>query len=75
VTTALVDPMPMAEEKKTASVKLRIRVAELARFVAGDSPDQTITDLLSDILEPILEEKEQEIVARRMKPKGKGGSK
>jgi hypothetical protein len=55
------------EAPSFSSVKLRISVADLARFVAGDDPNLTVTDLLSDILEPILEEMEQEIVLRRMK--------
>lgn len=66
MTTALLD-RPMADEKpKTLSVKLRMHVIESARIVAAYR-NETITDLLSDILEPILAQMEREEVAKRSK--------
>jgi hypothetical protein len=66
VTTELLDP-PMADEKpKTLSVKLNMDVVESARIVAAYR-GETITDLLSDILRPILDRMEHEEVAKRAK--------
>jgi hypothetical protein len=66
------DP-PMADEKpKTLSTKLHIDVIEAARIVSAYR-NETITDMLSDILRPILARMEKEEVAKRNKPsKGKG---
>lgn len=72
--TELMEP-PMADEKpKTLSTKLHIDVVESARIVAAYR-GETITDMLSDLLRPILRGMEQEEVAKRtsvIKPKGKG---
>jgi hypothetical protein len=75
VTTALVDPTPMAEEKRTASVKLHIDVIEAARIVSAYR-NEPMTDMLSNLLRPIMAEMEREEVARRTKDhRTKGGSK
>jgi hypothetical protein len=64
----IADP-PMSKEKpKTLSVKLRIPTIEQARIVAAYD-GRTMTDLLSDILDPILARMEDEAIARRNKPK------
>jgi hypothetical protein len=72
MTIETLDP-PMAEEKpKTLSVKLRIKAIESARIVAAYR-NETLTDLISDIIEPVLAKMEKEEVAKRNKPlKGKG---
>jgi hypothetical protein len=72
MTDAVLDP-PMTDEKpKTLSVKLRIQAIETARIVAAYR-NETLTDLISDIVEPILARMEKEEVAKRNKPsKGKG---
>jgi hypothetical protein len=69
---ATLDP-PMADEKpKTLSVKLRIKAIETARIVAAYR-NETLTDLISDIVEPVLARMEKEEVAKRNRlPKGKG---
>jgi len=66
---------PMADEKpKTLSMKLHVDVIESARIVAAYR-GEAMTDMLSDILRPILAKMEREEVAKRTgeKPKGKGG--
>lgn len=72
MTPDLLEP-PMADEKpKTLSVKLHMDVIETARIVTGYK-GMPMTDLLSDLLRPILAKMEQEEVARRakaLKPKG-----
>jgi hypothetical protein len=72
MTDAVLDP-PMTDKKpKTLSVKLRIQAIETARIVAAYR-NETLTDLISDIVEPILARMEKEEVAKRNKPsKGKG---
>jgi hypothetical protein len=61
---------PMATEKpKTLSVKLHMDVIESARIVAAYRGD-AMTDMLSDILRPILAEMEREETARRAKSRG-----
>lgn len=70
MTTALLDS-PMAEAKpKTLSTKLHMDVVESARIVAAYRNVQ-ITDLLSDILRPVLVKMEQEEMAKRSKARGK----
>jgi hypothetical protein len=60
----------MAEEKpKTMSVKLHIDVIEAARIVAAYRGD-SMTDMLSDILRPVLAKMEREEIAKRAKGKG-----
>lgn len=55
---------PMADTKpRTLSVKLRYGAVELARIVAAYRNEQ-ITDLLSDIVEPILAEMHRAEVAK-----------
>lgn len=57
----------MADDKpKPLSVKLHPDVIETARIVTAYTGD-SMTDLLSDILRPILVKMEQEQVARRAK--------
>jgi hypothetical protein len=74
MSTALLES-PMATEKpKTLSVKLHMDVIESARIVAAYRGD-SMTDMLSDILRPILAEMEREETTRRAKSratKGKG---
>lgn len=63
---AVLDP-PMSEEKsKTLSVKLHLDVIESARIVAAYRGD-AMTDMLSDILRPILAKMEREEVTKRSK--------
>jgi hypothetical protein len=64
--------IPMAKEKPgTLSVKLTIDVIESARIVAAYR-NESMTELLSDLLRPILAQLEREEVAKRNKPpKGK----
>lgn len=58
---------PMAGEKsKTLSVKLPADVVESVRIVAAYR-GETITDLLGNLLRPLLAEMEQKEVARRTK--------
>ena len=70
---------PMADQKQeTLSVKLHLDVIETARIVNAYRGG-TMTDMLSDILRPILAKMEREEVARRAKSdqaaKSKGGAK
>ena len=67
---------PMTEDKpKTISVKLRTATVESARIVVAYTGG-TLTDHLSDILDPILAKQEEEEIAKRHKPpKAKGGGK
>jgi hypothetical protein len=73
MTTLLLDaPMP-DEKSKTLSVKLHTDVIESARIVSAYR-NESMTDLLSDLLRPILAKMEQEEMAKRSRsPKGKGG--
>lgn len=58
---------PMADDKpKTLSVKLHMDVIESARIVSAYRGD-SMTDLLSEILRPILVKMEHEEVAKRAK--------
>lgn len=66
MSTATLDEQMATEKPKTLSVKLRTEVVEAARIVSAYSGDQ-ITDLLSNILEPILAKMEQEEHAKRAK--------
>jgi hypothetical protein len=70
--TDVMERPAMADEKpKTLSVKLHIDVIEAARIVSAYR-NQSMTDMLSDILRPVLAEMEQREVAKRPKPpKGK----
>lgn len=65
----------MADDKpKTLSVKLHIDVIESARIVAAYR-NESMTDMLSEILRPVLTKMERDEVTRRTggeKPKGKG---
>jgi hypothetical protein len=62
------DP-PMADEKiRNLSVKLHIDVIEAARIVSAFR-GETMTDMLSEILRPILAKMEQEETAKRAKAK------
>ena len=59
----------MTDEKiKTLSTKLHLDVVEAARIVAAFR-GASITEMLSDILRPILEKMEQEETAKRAKAK------
>jgi hypothetical protein len=61
------------EAPALGSVKLRMEVIETARIVAGYT-GESMTDMLSDILGPILAKREQEEVAKRLKAtKSRGG--
>jgi hypothetical protein len=67
------------EVPKSLSVKLEIDVIESARIVAAYR-GETMTEMLSEILRPILAKMEQEAVAKRhgigaMPTRGKGKAK
>ena len=68
----LLDQAMTDEKPKTLSVKLHIDVIESARIVAAYRGD-TMTELLSDILRPVLGKLESEEIAKRAneKPKAK----
>jgi hypothetical protein len=69
LTTAMLDePMPDTKPK-TLSTKLPIDVVESARIVAAYRNEQ-ITDLLGNILRPVLLKLEQEEQSKRNKTKG-----
>jgi hypothetical protein len=64
VVTVLME-LPMAGEKsKTSSVKLHVDVVESARIVSAYR-GETITDMLSDLLRPVLARMEQEETTKR----------
>jgi hypothetical protein len=65
-------PTMTAEKPKTLSVKLHMDVIESARIVTAYK-NETMTDLLSDLLRPALARLEREEVAKRTaeKPKPK----
>ena len=76
MTTAMTGPpraaveSAMADEKpKTLSVKLHVDVIEAARIVAAFR-NETMTDLLSNMLRAPLAQMEQAEIAKRTKPKG-----
>jgi hypothetical protein len=75
MTMPMLDP-PMADEKiKNLSVKLHMDVIEAARIVSAFR-GETMTDMLSDILRPILARMEREETTKRAKTKkGKGDPK
>jgi hypothetical protein len=74
-TLDLETPMAVDEKPKTLSVKLHTDVIEAARIV-GAYRNESMTDMLSDILRPILAKMEQEEVSKRTKPaRSKGGPK
>jgi hypothetical protein len=57
--------IPMAGEKlKVMSVKITIDVIESARIVSAYT-GETMTDLMSNILRPVLAKMEQEEIAKR----------
>jgi hypothetical protein len=68
--TALLEPQTMAAQSPkppdTQSVKLKMDVIESARIVAS-CRRESITDLLSDILRPIVQKMEREEMTRRLK--------
>lgn len=57
----------MTEKPRTLSVKLDMDVVESARIVAAYHPYKTMSDLLSEILRPILTRMEHEAVEDRAK--------
>lgn len=73
MTTLLMDA-PMTDEKsRSLSVKLHIDVIESARIVSAYR-NESMTDMLSNLLRPALARMEQEEMAKRSgRPKGKGG--
>jgi hypothetical protein len=64
--TMLLERAMAGEKAKTLSVKLHEDVVESARIIAAYQGG-TMTDLLSDILRPILAKLEREEVAKRTK--------
>ncbi len=71
---ALLEPPMSTEKPKTLSIKLHMDVIESARIVAAFR-GVAMTDMLSDILRPVLAEMEREEIAKRAKgraAKGKG---
>ena len=64
MSTGMLDP-PMADEKpKTMSIKLPMDVIESARIVSAYR-GATMTDLMGEILRPVLAKMEQEEIAKR----------
>jgi hypothetical protein len=64
----LLTDTPMAETKpKTSSIKLMTDVVESARIVAAYR-NEPMTDMLSDLLRPVLARMEREEVTKRSKP-------
>jgi hypothetical protein len=74
MSTGLVEP-PMTDEKpRTLSVKLPMDVIESARVVSA-CRGESMTELLGDILRPIIAKMEQEELGKRIKPGRSKGSK
>lgn len=70
MTALCMESTPMAGEKpRTLSVKLEMDVVEAARIVTAYR-DESMTELLSAILRPVLSKMEAEEIAKRMKAKG-----
>jgi hypothetical protein len=63
-------PWRAEDDHRLGSVKLRIEVIEAARIVAAYR-NESMTDMLSDLLAPLLAKMEREEVAKRTK-EGKG---
>jgi hypothetical protein len=64
MTTSTLD-LPMADDKpKTMSIKMPMDVIESARIVSAYR-GETMTDLLAEILRPVLAKMEQEEIAKR----------
>lgn len=64
---ATLEPRPMAiKTPDTQSVKLKLDVIQSARIVAS-CRGESITDLLSDILRPIIAKMEREEMQKRLK--------
>lgn len=70
--TGLMDTVMADEKPKTLSVKLEMDVIESARIVAAYR-GETMTEMLSAILRPILAKMEQEEAAKRQKRAPKKG--
>lgn len=68
----LMDSVMADEKPKTLSVKLEMDVIESARIVAAYR-GETMTEMLSAILRPILIKMEQEEAAKRLKRAPKKG--
>jgi hypothetical protein len=66
MTTTTLDDLMAEEKSKTLSVKLHVDVIETARIVAAYRGD-SMTDLLSEILRPVLKKMEKEEVEKRAK--------
>jgi hypothetical protein len=66
--TAMLEPKTMTAQKPpdTQSVKLKLDVIQSARIVAS-CRGVSITDLLSDILRPIVAKMEREEMTKRLK--------
>jgi hypothetical protein len=74
-TLSRVDEPMVSEKPKALSVKLHMDIVESARIVTAYR-NESMTDMLSNLLRPILAKMEQEEVAkRRNPPKAKGGLK
>jgi hypothetical protein len=67
----LLDPIMSTEKPKpdVQSVKLKLDVIQSARIVAS-CRGASITELLSDILRPIVAKMEREEMTKRLKEKG-----
>lgn len=73
MTTAALMELPMATDKpKTLSVKLEMDVIEAARIVTAYK-GESMTELLSGILRPVLAKMEQDEMAKRMKRPARKG--
>jgi hypothetical protein len=64
VSTGLLDDLDVMAKPKTLSVKLHMDVIESARIVAAYKGEQ-ISDMLSNILRPILADMEREAIDQR----------
>jgi hypothetical protein len=67
--SALVESPMNAEKPKTLSVKLHYDVVEAARIVSAYR-GESMTDMLSDLLRPVLATMEQEETAKRSQAVG-----
>ena len=70
MSVVLTEPAMASKKSDSLSIKLPRDVVESARIVSAYT-GESMTEMLGDILRPILAQKEREEVARRTKPEGK----
>jgi hypothetical protein len=68
--TALPESPMYAEKPKTLSVKVHYDVVESARIVSAYR-GESMTDMLSDLLRPVLAKMEQEETSKRLRATAK----